>query len=443
MLSRATIRQSRTRLVRGFASAQALRLRIHAIKNIKKITTAMKVVATVKLRSAQEALMVARFFQKPLATVVQPAPNAKFPPVKKQLWVGMSSDRGLCGGINSTIARGIRDSILASSSDIPDKGIVLYGEKARAALNTQFGHLFRVALSDCDRGKPVTFYACGELADYWLAEKADRSLFFFQKFKSMIAYATTIEEHYSYEFFKDNLESALALYEPEGPDDMMRNLLEYTAAVKLFYYFAENNASTLSARMQAMGNSSTSANEMLASLTLYLNRSRQAKITTELSEIVGGAAAIDDEEDGEDAADVIPNLANPFEDQFSKEELAACRKEEEEADAAEQKAIDDVEAMLAAGIDPPEYEHPEESEEEEDDEIMAALKESDTEEGEAVSSDDDIWNGPAYTTDEQLDDQEAEFKEAWAVMSPEEREQAKKEILEQWPGNKRVQSWVE
>lgn len=76
--------------------------------------------------------------------------------------------------------------------------------------------------SDCDRAKPVTFYACGkeaarkrirkkkgikwaivgELADYWLAQKADRSLFFFQKFKSMIAYATTIEEHYSYEFFK-------------------------------------------------------------------------------------------------------------------------------------------------------------------------------------------------------------------------------------------------
>jgi len=121
----------------------------------------------------------------------------------------------------------------------------------------------------------------------------------------MIAYLTTVDEHYSYDFLKDNLETALALYEPEGPDDLLRNLVEFTAAVKLFHYFAENNASTLSARMQAMGNSSTNANDMIASLTLFLNRSRQAKITTELSEIVGGAAAVDEEMAEADTEDLI------------------------------------------------------------------------------------------------------------------------------------------
>jgi len=124
----------------------------------------------------------------------------------------------------------------------------------------------------------------------------------------MIAYVTSVEEHHSYDYLKDNLETSLALYEPEGPDDMMRNLVEYTSAVKLFHYFAENSASTLSARMQAMGNSSTNANEMIATLTLFLNRSRQAKITTELSEIVGGAAAVDEEMGDADAEDTIsPN----------------------------------------------------------------------------------------------------------------------------------------
>lgn len=369
MLSRASIRQPRSRPVRGFASAQALRQRIHAIKNIKKITTAMKVVATVKLRSAQDSLMVARFFQKPLATLTQPAAGAKLPTVKKQLWVGMSSDRGLCGGINSTIARGIRDSILATPAELSDRGIALYGEKSRAALNTQFGHLFRIALSDCDRAKPVTFYACGELADYWLDLKADRSLFFFQKFKSMIAYATTVEEHYSYDFFKETLESSLAVYEPEGPDDMYRNLLEYTAAVKLFYYFAENNASTLSARMQAMGNSSTSANEMLASLTLYLNRSRQAKITTELSEIVGGAAAIDDEEGDVDASDVI--TSTPM-DNIPEDILAD---EQAEQDAEDKEEEEDGTAPITAEGEGEEEEDEEEEEEDEDD------SDSDAEEG--------------------------------------------------------------
>jgi len=264
----------------------------------------MKVVATVKLRAAQEALLVARFFQQPVFAITKI--SAKLPPVKKQLWVGMSSDRGLCGGINSSISRGIRDSILETPDEVTERGIVMYGDKCRTGLNSQFGHLFRAALSDCDKNRPVTFYQCCELADYWLAQNADKTLFFYQRFKSMIAYITSIDEFYSYDFIKDQLEASLEIYENEGADDALRNLIEYTAAVKLFHYFSETNASTLSARMQAMGNSSTNANDMIATLTLFLNRSRQAKITTELSEIVGGAAAVDEEIEAADTDDVLP-----------------------------------------------------------------------------------------------------------------------------------------
>jgi len=264
----------------------------------------MKVVATVKLRAAQEALLVARFFQQPVFAITKI--SAKLPPVKKQVWVGMSSDRGLCGGINSSISRGIRDSILETPDEVTERGIVMYGDKCRTGLNSQFGHLFRAALSDCDKNRPVTFYQCCELADYWLAQNADKTLFFYQRFKSMIAYITSIDEFYSYDFIKDQLEASLEIYENEGADDALRNLVEYTAAVKLFHYFSETNASTLSARMQAMGNSSTNANDMIATLTLFLNRSRQAKITTELSEIVGGAAAVDEEIEAADTDDVLP-----------------------------------------------------------------------------------------------------------------------------------------
>jgi len=179
MHSRAVIRQARCPPARGFASAQALRQRIQAIKNIKKITTAMKVVATVKLRAAQEALMTARFFQNSLSGVVKP--TGKLPTAKKMLWVGMSSDRGLCGGINSSISRAIRDSILETPPEITERGCVLYGDKCRTGLNTQFGHLFKAALSDCDKQRPVTFYQCCELADYWTNQNADKTLFFFPK----------------------------------------------------------------------------------------------------------------------------------------------------------------------------------------------------------------------------------------------------------------------
>jgi len=275
------------------ATAQALRQRIQAIKNIKKITTAMKVVATVKLRGAQETLAVSRFFQQSLQSLIKPP--AKLGTVKKQLFIGMSSDRGLCGGVNSSISRAVRDAILEVPANV-EKGIVLFGDKCRQGLNTQFNHLFQTTLSDCDKARAVTFYQCGELADHWLKHKADKSVFFFQRFKSMIAYVTTKDEFYSYDFLKEaGIENDLALYEREGPDDLLQNLMEFRCAVKLYHYFAESTASTLSARVQAMGNSSTNANDMIASLTLNLNRTRQARITTELSEIVGGAAAVDEE----------------------------------------------------------------------------------------------------------------------------------------------------
>jgi len=323
---RALIQQTRPQPVRGMASAQALRQRIQAIKNIKKITTAMKVVATVKLRSAQEALAVARFFQASMNSL---KPTAKMPPNKKQLWVGMSSDRGLCGGINSSIARGIRDSLLETPATIEDRGIVTYGDKCRQGLNMQFGHLFKVTLSDCEKLRTCSFQQAGELADYWLSFQAEKSLFFFQRFKSLISYQTTIDEHYSYNFMKEELEKSLAVYEMEGPDDMLQNLCEFTAAVKLFHYFAETNASTLSARMQAMSSSSDNANDMINMLTLYLNRNRQAKITTELSEIVGGAAAVDEESaGGAEAEDMLPRNFN----------LEAYFKEQREAGTKATKA---------------------------------------------------------------------------------------------------------
>jgi len=292
MLSRGVLRRApSSQPVRGMASAQQLRQRIQAVKNIKKITTAMKMVATCKLRNAQDALTVARFFQ---ASLHQTWKAPAKPQNKSQLWVGITADRGLCGAINSSIMRAIRDNINAEAKnpEIQERGLMLYGEKGRQLLNTLFGHLFRGAFSDCDAKS--TFRQCGELADYWLARNAQKSVVYFQRFKSMISYETTIDTFYSYDSIKDTIQQEYAEYEMEGPSDVMRNFGEFLCAVKLMHYLAENNASTLSARMQAMSNSSTNAAEMIDTLTLFLNRSRQAKITTERSEIVGGAAAVDE-----------------------------------------------------------------------------------------------------------------------------------------------------
>jgi F-type H+-transporting ATPase subunit gamma len=261
------------------------------VKNIKKITTAMKMVATCKLRNAQDALTVARFFQASL-TQIWKAPSK--PQTKSQMWVGITADRGLCGAINSSIMRAMRDNINGEqkNNEIQERGIITYGEKGRQLLNTAFGPMFRGAYSDCEAKS--TFRQCGELADYWITKNPNKSLVFYQRFKSMISYETTVDTVYSYDSYKDTERLDFAEYEMEGPSDVLRNLGEFMLAVKLMHWLAETSASTLSARMQAMSNSSTNAADMIDTLTLFLNRTRQAKITTELSEIVGGAAAVDE-----------------------------------------------------------------------------------------------------------------------------------------------------
>jgi len=280
--------------IRGMATAQALRERISSVKNIKKITSAMKMVAVCKLRVAQENLEKARNFQKAIGEV-KFEPSAALKP-KSRLWIGISSDRGLCGAINSSISRGIRDSILASKEDgLETSKVMLIGEKCKQGLERGFGEDFQVTISETAKFKPSTFKQCGELTDYWSGIETEQTSVYFQMFKSMIAYDTTEDIYWSWSAVKDTISNEFAAYEMEGDSDILENLFEYRQSVKLYHYFAENETSTLSARMSAMDNSSKNAADMIDALQLQLNRSRQAKITTELSEIISGAEAATDQ----------------------------------------------------------------------------------------------------------------------------------------------------
>lgn len=278
--------------VRNMATAQALRERINAVKNIKKITTAMKMVAVCKLRVAQDNLEKARDYQKGLNDLAF-APKDADTRVKTHLYVGISSDRGLCGAINSTISRGIRDKINAGRAEgLSDEyKVMLIGEKGKQGLERLFKNDFTTTISETAKFKPCTFKQCAIITDYWNAIEHDQASIFFQNFKSMISYITTEDKYWSYAAIKDDVGDQFTDYEMEGESDILENLNEFRNCVKLYHYFAENEASTLSARMSAMDNSSNNASDMIDSLQLILNRSRQAKITTELSEIISGAEA--------------------------------------------------------------------------------------------------------------------------------------------------------
>lgn len=281
--------------VRTMATAQQLRERISAVKNIKKITSAMKMVAVCKLRVAQENLEKSRLYARAVEEIdFKPADADKKP--KSRLWVGISSDRGLCGAINSSISRAVRDDIYAAEKDgVEEFKIVLIGEKCKQGLERLFKEHFKTTLSETAKFKPCTFKQCGVLTDYWLKEDYEMSTVYWQNFKSMISYETTATPFWSFEAIKDDVAAEFADYEMEGDADTLQNFHEFRSCVQLYRFFAENETSTLSARMSAMDNSSKNADDVVETLTLVLNRSRQAKITTELSEIISGASAVDEE----------------------------------------------------------------------------------------------------------------------------------------------------
>jgi len=274
---------------RGFATAQQLGLRIRSVKNIKKITSAMKMVAACKLRKSQENLDVMREFNKMTAIW----PESKIENPQNQLVIAMSGDKGLCGAVNSSIVRGARDYVNQCKENGVESQLVIYGEKAKQGLERLFGNQIKFSCAENGKLLPLEFNQTLEITDFWTKQQFDSCTFFFQYFKSMIAYDTTkvfftsfAEQEKDLSYFND--------YEIEGNSDCLQNLDEFRKAVSLHYFFAENDTSTLSARMSAMDNSTKNAGEMIDKLTIILNRSRQAKITTELTEIISGAAAVEE-----------------------------------------------------------------------------------------------------------------------------------------------------
>lgn len=272
---------------RTFATAQQLQLRIRSVVNIKKITSAMKMVAACKLRRSQEALDRARVFQG----MTKVWPECKVENPTKVLTVAISGDKGLCGGVNSSIVRAARD-LIKTYPESTEASMIVYGEKAKQGLERLFPDQLTKTSSEHGKLIPLEFNQTLEIADHMTTNGYDQMNLFFQYFRSMIAYDTTIHKFAGWENVKSDL-SYFNDYEMEGDSDVLQNLWEFRQAVSLHYYFAENDTSTLSSRMAAMDNSSKNAGEMIDKLTIILNRNRQAKITTELTEIISGAAAVE------------------------------------------------------------------------------------------------------------------------------------------------------
>lgn len=295
------------------ANLKELRNRISSVKATRKITKAMQMVAAAKLRRAQEAAQAARPYAERMDDVLANlAKSVANPEGASQLLVGtgkddvhllvvMTAERGLCGGFNSNIAKLARQHITKLKADGKTVKVLCVGRKGADNLKREFGNLMLDTVSLAGL-KQVGYVNAEDVATRVMTMfengEYDVCTIFFSQFKSVIAQTPTALQLIPARLpdaGKDDAaetgSSATYEYEPEE-DAILDYLLNRNISTQIFRGLLENAASEQGARMSAMDAATRNAGDMIDRLTITYNRERQAKITTELIEIISGAEAL-------------------------------------------------------------------------------------------------------------------------------------------------------
>jgi F-type H+-transporting ATPase subunit gamma len=292
-------------------SLKDLRVRIKSVRNTRKITSAMKMVAASKLKRAQEQAEAARPYaermERMLASLAAGVAGMPGGPKlltgtgddKVQLVVVMTSDRGLCGGFNSSVVRGARAFIRGLLNQGKTVKILTVGRKGRDQLKGEFGRLMVKSFDGI--GKPRLTFQNGlviatEIRRMLDAGEFDVCTLIYNRFKSAISQVLTTQQLIPLELPAATSASNAgpqAAYEFE-PDDaaILDEILPLNLAVQTYRALLESFAGEQGARMAAMDNATRNAGDMINKLTLNYNRTRQAVITREMIEIVSGAEAL-------------------------------------------------------------------------------------------------------------------------------------------------------
>lgn len=290
-------------------SLKDLKTRIDSVKSTRKITQAMQMVAAAKLRRAEEAAGAARpyteRFNAVMAELASSVGDSDSAPKllsgtgndQVHLLVVMTSERGLCGGFNSSIVKLAKARAEALSEAGKTVKILTVGKKGREQIKRDWedslvGHV------DLSEVKRIGYSDAQGVAENVLsrfdAGEFDVATIFFSKFESVISQIPTETQVIPAKFEADGeAEGASTVYDYE-PDEteILADLLPRGVATQVFAALLENGASEQGARMSAMDNATRNAGDMIEKLTIQFNRTRQAVITNELIEIISGAEAL-------------------------------------------------------------------------------------------------------------------------------------------------------
>jgi F-type H+-transporting ATPase subunit gamma len=286
------------------AVGKEIRVKIASIKNTQKITRAMEKVATSKMRKTQTRMQATRPYSQKIAQIIRhlahAKPEYKHPfmeerAVKRVGVILVSSDRGLCGGLNSNLFRMALRQFRAWSNENIELEIGVIGQKGASFFNglgasisaqkTKLGdtpHLediigvIKVLLDDYRTGKIDELYVVHNEFVNTMTQKPQLRRLLPIKVETI---SPELSGHWDY------------LYEPDAKDVLDDLLVRYVESL-VFQGLVENNACEQAARMVAMKSASDNAGKLISELQLIYNKARQAAITQEISEIVGGAAAV-------------------------------------------------------------------------------------------------------------------------------------------------------
>jgi len=293
-------------------SLKNLRIRINSVKQTRKITSAMKLVAASKLRRAQEAAEAARPYAERMERMVGSLAQAMGSQAdgnplligtgqdKTHLIVLATADRGLCGAFNSSIVRATRRRIQAELKEGKTVKLFCVGRKGREQISRDYAALIIEHTQGIGRRGPKydeAAHIAERLAALYAEGAFDSCTIVYNRFKSVISQVVTFQRLIPFAVSDTSAASgepaAPVVYEFEPEEqEIVGELLPRNLAVQVFRALLENAASEQGARMTAMDNATRNAGDMIDKLTLNYNRTRQAQITKELIEIISGAEAL-------------------------------------------------------------------------------------------------------------------------------------------------------
>lgn len=285
------------------AGVREFKRRIRSVQSTQQITKAMKMVSAAKLRRAQEAAEASRPYtetlQGTLARLVGLSSDVEHPLLAKRAevtkvgYIVVTADKGLCGGFNTNIIRAALDSLAADERQ-PEKGMIAVGRKGRDFFRKRGG----LEAEFVNLGDKVSYADAREIAQYIMNayenEEFDEVYVVYARFVNAIRQVPTVEKILPIEPPEETAVSEIKveyIYEPSA-EEILLNLLPRYVGSLIYHALLESKASEHGARMTAMGNASDNAGEIIDNLTLKMNKVRQAAITDEILDIVGGAEAL-------------------------------------------------------------------------------------------------------------------------------------------------------